>query len=56
MFACISIDWNGHKVRGSFHHTLAKAIEYAERMMGVIEIEEIGKGTVWTREKDLKPS
>lgn len=53
MFACISIDWNGHKVRGSFHHTLQTAIEYAERMMGVIEIEEIGVGTVWKRKESV---
>ena len=49
MFACIVTDWNGNRARSSFFHTLAEATAYAERMMEVIEIEEIGKGVVWTR-------
>lgn len=43
MFASITIDWNGNRRRSSFFHTLAEALAYAERMMGVIEVEEIGK-------------
>lgn len=52
MFASITIDWNGNRRRSSFFHTLAEALAYAERMMGVIEVEEIGKGVVWTRPAD----
>ena len=52
MFATICIDWNGNRARSSFFRTLAEALAYAERMVGVIEVEEIGKGVVWTRPAD----
>ena len=37
------------EVRSSWFRSLKEAIEYAERNPGVIEIEQIGVGTVWTR-------
>ena len=43
MFATIT--YNG--MRGSWFHDLPQAIEYAERMLGVIAIEQIGVGIVW---------
>ena len=43
MFATIT--WNGF--RGSWFGTLSEAIAYAEDMLGVVAIEEIGVGIVW---------
>ena len=35
--------------RSSFYSSLPDAIEYAERMFGIIRIEEVGGNIVWTR-------
>jgi len=40
-----TITWNGF--RSSWFNDLPQAIEYAERMLGVIAIEQIGVGIVW---------
>jgi len=53
MYACIAI-MNGRKWRSSFFHTLHEAIQYAERMSGVVEVENVStQKVVWTREKGL---
>jgi len=48
MFATVT--YNG--MRGSWFNDLAQAIEYAERMLGVIAIEQIGVGIVWNANAD----
>jgi len=49
MYATIIKTVDGIKLRSSFFKVLKEAIEYSERMPGILEIEEIGNGIVWER-------
>lgn len=52
MFATIvTLPWNtAIKVQGSFFNDRDKAIDYAQRHLGVEAVEEIGCGIIWRRE------
>lgn len=56
MFAALIISpWgSGEPLRSSFFSTKAEAIEYAERMPGVVAVEEIGgdPAIIWRRGED----
>ena len=49
MYATIIETADGTELRSSFFATLSEAIGYAERMMGITKIEEIGNAIVWEK-------
>ena len=49
MFATI-VETPAGLIRSSWFNDKEEAIEYAERMPGVVSVEEIGVGIVWTRQ------
>lgn len=51
MFATIVI-MNDREFRSGFKFDRAEVIEHAERNPGIIRVEEIGVGTIWTRPAD----
>jgi hypothetical protein len=53
MYACCVNTGNG-LLRSSFYRDLNQAIEYADRSPGIVQIEELGKGVVWTSEGWIK--
>lgn len=54
MFATLVIaNWSNAKVRSSFFHEFEQAVEYAERMPGVIEVQDVETNeVVWVRPID----
>ncbi len=50
MYGCV-IDWNGRRIYSSFYRTAKEAIEYAERMPGILAVElaHSGQPPIWER-------